>query len=46
MKTGFVVAIVSMSGLFSAVSRAQCAPIQISDGAKLIDYVQKKYKTP
>ena len=32
--------------VLAGIAGAQCAPIQDADQARLIDYVQKKYKTP
>ena len=38
--------VVLLPGIFAGIVNAQCPPFQDADKAKLIDYVQKKYKTP
>jgi len=36
----------SLPAFLAGVANAQCPPIQGADKAKLVDYVQKKYRTP
>jgi len=46
MTTNSIAIALLLPGLFSGIAHAQCAPVQDADRAKLIDYVQRKYKTP
>jgi hypothetical protein len=46
MNTNSVTIALLLTACFAGNARSQCLPVQDSDRARLIDYVQKKYKAP